>query len=98
MSMRDGTTRRMLYATAPLWLWAGHWALMYLLAAVHAGRAGMIVLSVLAVGAAGALLWHATRRRGKRSLHQLALAANAVLAAVGIVWTCVPLLLLPGGA
>ena len=32
MSMRDATVRRVLVATAPLLLWAAHFALMYLLA------------------------------------------------------------------
>lgn len=96
MKIRDGTLRRMLYATAPLLLWAGHFALMYLLAVLHAGRAGMIVLSLLALGAAGALVWRAARQpSGERALHELAMGANAVLALIAIVWTSVPLLILP---
>ena len=93
MKVRDGTLKRLLYGTAPLLLWAVHWALMYLLAVVHASRTAMIVPTVLALGAAGALLWHAARRRDG-SLHQLAFAASAVLAAIAIAWTSVPLILL----
>ena len=96
MKIRDGTVGRLLYGTAPLLLWAGHWTLMYLLAALHASHAAMLVLTVLAVGGAGALLWHGARRR-ERALHQLAFAANAVLAAIAIVWTSVPLILLDSG-
>lgn len=95
MKIRDGTLRRTLYGSAPLLLWAAHFALMYLLAVVHAGRLAMAVLSLLALGAAGALVWRAARQQqGERPLHELAMAANAVLALIAIVWTCVPLLIL----
>lgn len=94
MKIRDGSLKRSLYAASPLMLWAAHWALVYLLAAVHASRTLMAVLSVLAVGAAGALLWQAARQRGERTLTQLAFAANAVLAAIAIAWSCVPLLIM----
>lgn len=94
MSMRDATLRRILYATAPLLLWAGHFALMYLLAVVHAGRTSMLILTVPVVGAAAALVWRAARKDGERPLHELAMAANAVLALIAIVWTSVPLFLL----
>lgn len=93
MKVRDGTVKRLLYATAPLLLWAGHWALMYLLAVVHASRTAMVMLTVLALGAAAGMVWQAARRRDG-SLHQLAFAASAVLAAIAIAWTGVPLLLL----
>jgi hypothetical protein len=98
MKVRDGTLKRLLYATVPLLLWAAHWALMYVLAAVHASRAAMLALCVPAVGVAALLVWRGARpcvaRDSHRSLHQLALAIGAVLALIAIVWTSIPLLLL----
>lgn len=94
VSMRDATPRRVLYATAPLLLWAAHFALMYLLAVLQAGRATMLAFSALALAGAAGLLWHAARSGPARPLHEVAFAASAVLAAIAIVWTCAPVLLL----
>jgi hypothetical protein len=100
----SGTVR----ASLPLWLWALHFAFCYagLALGCHAGwdrgeaplRGLLLTGSALAVAAASLLLWRAwLQLRSDRAaglLSQVRLAA-AVMAWIGIVWTSVPLLLLP---
>jgi len=98
-------------ASLPLWLWALHFAFCYVIVAVgcHAGwhlvavagfsslRWALVAASVLACVAAAELLRRARSQAAREPpalLGRVRLLA-AVLGLVGIVWTAVPILLLP---
>jgi hypothetical protein len=103
---------RLAWASAPLWAWALHFFLSYVLVAIgcDAGPGGArrldpATLRALAVGA-GLVAWlaiaacarGACRVRARHAPGRLldaALALAALLAAIGIGWTLLPLLLLP---
>lgn len=107
MDVQESITRRSLRATAPLWLWAGHWSLCYLAVGVLCLREAwsgyaqpaLAGISAVALGAAVFLLWRAARRlRGRlpQDLLEWALAGSAVLALPGIAWTSLALLMVDG--
>lgn len=107
MDIQDSVTRRSLRATAPLWLWAGHWSLCYLavgglcLRGTWSEFAQPVLagISALALAAAASMLWREARRlqgEAPQGLLDWALAGSAVLALAGIAWTSLPLLMVDG--
>lgn len=92
-------------ATAPLLVWAAHFALCYGLVAVECSPAlarqpstGLLwIATALAIGACLFMLW---RVRDGLAVHarllRLAQAGSALLALAAIAWSSVPLLLLAG--
>lgn len=105
--MRDKLFSRMLYATAPLLLWAAHFTLCYALVATQCGPAllspGAPTTSILALASVAALgmcalmLWRAKHALNEQaSLLDWARTGSAALSLAGIAWTSVPLLLLDG--
>lgn len=101
--------RRLALASAPLWIWALHFFLVYALVAVgcDAGADGGRRLAAaplrgialasggLALGAI-ALGWRAAGRRpgqGRGGLREIARHAGALLAAIGVAWGMLALLL-----
>jgi hypothetical protein len=110
--MRDAFFKRLLYATAPLLVWAAHFFIAYLLVAAQCSPALIDRaapnrwllggLSLLAIGACVALLARArssmARHAGAAPLHELAMAAGAVLATIGIGWSSMVMLMTSGCA
>lgn len=107
MDIQDSFIRRSLRATAPLWLWAGHWSLCYLAVGGMCLRGSwsayaqpvLAGISAVALAAAAFMLWRGMRRlRGQppQGLLDWALAGSAVLALAGIAWTSLPLLMVDG--
>ena len=102
--------RPLLYGTLPLLIWAFHFFAVYALAAAQCSAAATLpaprgalpamlaTLSVLALGACALLLWRArgTLRGAERApgLLDWAHAGSAVLALLGVIWTCVPMLMI----
>jgi hypothetical protein len=84
---------RLLQGTAPLLVWAGHFAFCYLFAAAactpgggHAWRWWLpLGVTLLALAACGALLWRACRVRGT-GLLALARLGSGWLALVAVGW------------
>ena len=94
----------------PLGIWALHFSACYVGIAVgcNAGwqrstwlgvpslQASLALLTLLALSAAGALVWQACRdAAGSRALLPAVRALTALLTLVGIAWSSVPLWLLP---
>ncbi len=106
MSMGERFFGQVWRATAPLLLWAAHFAALYGVVAVQCSPAvaraepatGLLwIFSALALGACGWMLWRARVAVAPgASLVQLAQAGSALLALAGIAWTSAPLLLLGG--
>ena len=104
MRTQDRLLSRMTLAVAPLLVWAAHFFFCYAWTAVVCERGGdpgvaLVVASVLAAGAAVALLMRALRPLcGARPPVRLIVwvhFALAALALAAIAWTCVPILMLP---
>ncbi len=97
---------QVILASAPLMLWAAHFAALYLVVAAQCSPAlapGMpsvgLLWSLTAIAAAAclALLWQARAALAPDAgLVRLAQAGSALLALAGIAWNAVPLLLLDG--
>lgn len=101
--------RRLALASAPLWIWALHFFLVYALVAVGcdagpdgARRLAAVPLRGIALAAGGlalgaiALGWHAAGRRHAREpgrLRDVARHAGALLAAIGVAWGMLAVLL-----
>ena len=103
MHAQDHFLRRMLQPSLPLLAWGIHFFFCYIVAAEQArlDRATLISTLVIASLLTWALLtvlcWRALRRLhagGNISLLHWATAACAVLAAMGVLLTCLPLVLL----
>lgn len=103
MQAQDHLLRRMLQPSLPLLAWGMHFFFCYIVAAEQArfDRVTLIgillVASLLAWALLGLLCWRALRRLhagGNISLLHWATAACAVLAAMGVLLTCLPLVLL----
>ncbi len=108
--MRDRFFVRLLRGSLPLMIWAAHWFGAYLLVAAQctpalitpqAPRLWMLgVLSALALLACLALLWRAGGRLrdagDDAALLDWAAAGSALLAAVAIAWTTVPMAMIGG--
>jgi hypothetical protein len=102
MSMRANLLTTLLRGTAPLLVWALHFALCYGLvgaqcspALVEPGAPSRTLLLILSAVALAACLPMLDRRMPVRLL-DWASAGSAVLALAGIAWTTAPLLLLDG--
>ncbi|MEH6437603.1 hypothetical protein [Massilia sp. DD77] len=108
--MHDHFFVRLARATAPLMIWALHFALCYGLAAAQCTPGGMrtggpdrVLLGVATVLALGACVWLGWRARGglrepDLGLSGYAAVASALLAVIGIAWNGMPLLLVAGCA
>ena len=103
MRSQDRLLRKMTLAVAPLLVWAAHFFFCYAWTAVACQRGGdpamaLVAASVLAVGAAAALLGRSLRRlcRAPQPVRLIVWVhfASAALALAAIVWTCVPMLML----
>ena len=103
MRTQDRLLRKMTLAVAPLLVWAAHFFFCYAWTAAACQRGGdpalaLGVASVLAVGAAAALLAYALRRlcRAPQPVRLIDWVhfASAALALAAILWTCVPMLML----
>ena len=103
MRTQDRLLRKMTLAVAPLLIWAAHFFFCYAWTAAACQRGGDPALalgaaSVLAVGAAAALLAYALRRlcRAPQPVRLIDRVhfASAALALAAILWTCVPMLML----
>lgn len=94
--MDEKLLQRVLLGCAPLLIWAGHFAALYLLAAVHASPWLLLALSALAIGGCAMLLMRALPmlRQSEVSLDGWAMALNAVIGLIGIAWGTLALLLL----
>jgi hypothetical protein len=96
--------RRLLTASAPLFIWAGHFFACYLLVAAQCSpaliEAGMpqrwllLALSLAALGACLALLWRS--RNARAGLYGWAQRGAAVLGTIGVTLTSIPLLIVGG--
>ena len=107
MKMLDRLPRRALLGTAPLLLWAAHFALCYVFVAAECSPAFATpeaprrwvlgVVSVAALAACAWLLWKAPRAWSQDAgLLDWARAASPLLALAGIAWTSLPLVLVRG--
>ncbi|MBQ5946327.1 hypothetical protein [Massilia sp. ST3] len=108
--MHDHFFVRLARATAPLVIWALHFALCYGLAAAQCTPGGMraggpdrVLLGVATVLALGACVWLGWRARGRLrepsvGLSGYAAVASALLAVIGIAWSGMPLLMVAGCA
>ncbi|WP_020651911.1 hypothetical protein [Massilia niastensis] len=98
---------RLARGTLPFLIWALHFALCYGLAAAQCspgslrpGGPDRLLLGVATVAALAACLWLAWRARarlGQGALADYAALASAVLAAVAVAWSGIPLLLVVSG-
>ena len=99
--MHSPFLRGVLHGSLPLWLWAGQFAFCYgwVAAACHAGvsapwvRGPLVAASALALAAVSWQLVRACRSRNAGLLAVVS-AVGALLAAIGIVWSLVPMLVL----
>ena len=103
MAPLDHFFRHMLQASLPLLVWGAHFLFCYFIAAeqLRFGRTATLCLlacaSLLALGWLAVLCWRALRRLhagGNISLLHWAGAACAMLGAVGVLLSCLPMLLL----
>ena len=105
--MRENLFTDLLRGTAPLLLWALHFAFCYGLVGAQCSpalsgpdapsRTLLMVVSAAALGACLLMLWRGWPARADHPrLLDWALAGSAVLALAGIAWTAAPLLLLDG--
>lgn len=104
--MQTRSLRKVWQASAPLIIWAAHFALCYGVVATECSPAlarqqlsiGFLLwASAFSIGACGWMLWRARSvLEQATNLARLAQAGSAVLALAGIVWTSIPLLLLDG--
>ena len=103
MQTQDRLLGKMLWAVAPLLIWAAHFFLCYAWTAASCQRGAdpsvaLGVASALALGAGAALLARAVRRlsRAPRPVRLIDWVhfGSAALALVAIAWTCVPMLML----
>ncbi|WP_280153787.1 hypothetical protein [Piscinibacter sp. XHJ-5] len=99
--MRSPLLRGVLRGSSPLWLWAGQFAFCYgwVAAACHAGLSGAWVRGPLLAASALALValsWQLVRacRTRREGLLAVVSAVSALLAAIGIAWSLVPVFLL----
>ncbi|MDB5960719.1 MAG: hypothetical protein JWP59_2013 [Massilia sp.] len=93
--------RRLLSASAPLFIWAGHFFACYLLVAaqcspalIDAGmpdRPLLLALSVVALGACLALLWRS--RSAPAGLYGWAQRGTALLGTIAVALTSIPVLM-----
>lgn len=95
--------------TAPLLVWAAHFAFCYVLVAAQCSPAlfdgtaprrwVLLAACALALGACAWMLWRAARPLGEAaSLREWAAALSALLALAGVAWTSLPVLMLDGCA
>lgn len=108
--MHDHFFVRLARATAPLVIWALHFALCYGLAAaqctpgaVRAGGPDRVLLGVATLVALGACLWLGWRARMRLREPDLGLSGwaavvSAVLGGIAIAWNGIPLLMVAGCA
>ena len=93
-------------ASAPLWIWAAHFAFCYVAVAIgcDAGRDlaalrwTLVSGSVVAIAAAALLslsAWRNARQAAHRGLAVRVGLLIAALSLLGIAWTALPVLLLP---
>lgn len=103
MRTQDRLLRQMTLAVAPLLVWAAHFFFCYAWTAAACRRGGdpavvLAVASVLALGAALALLARALRLlcRTAQPVRLIVWVrfGSAALALAAIAWTCVPMLML----
>lgn len=103
MRAQDHLLRQMLQPSLPLLVWGVHFFFCYFIAAeqLRFGKTATLWLlacaSLLALGWLAVLCWRALRRLhvgGNISLLHWASAACAVLGAVGVLLSCLPMLLL----
>lgn len=103
MHAQDHLLRRMLQPSLPLLIWGIHFFFCYIVAAEQARFdrvtliSTLIIASLLALGLLTVLCWRALRRLhagGSISLLHWATAACAMLAAMGVLLACLPLVLL----
>ena len=109
--MQDGFWRQLLRGTLPLLVWAAHFTFCYLLAAaqctpaaMRAGGPDRVLMGIATVVALALCAWLLWRERGilrnakEAALLDWAAALGALLALIGITWTGLPLMLVPGCA
>lgn len=103
MRAQDHLLRQLLQPSLPLLVWGVHFFFCYIVAAEQGrfGKASLLwilsLASLLALGILTMLCWRAVRRlhaSGNISLLHWANAACAGLGAVGVLLTCLPLVLL----
>jgi hypothetical protein len=103
MRAQDHLLRQLLQPSLPLLVWGVHFFFCYIVAAEQGrfGKASLLwilsLASLLALGILAVLCWRALRRLhagGDISMLDWASAACAVLGAVGVALTCLPMVLL----